>query len=315
MKTYAFGVDVGGTTVKIGLFNVAGDLLEKWEIPTVKDRNGAQILPDIAASILKKLDDRDIEKDDVAGVGIGVPGAVLRESIVNRCVNVGGGMRDVAAELSEALGGLPVKVGNDANVAALGEMWKGGGKGHRNIVMVTLGTGVGGGIIINGRIVSGNFGAGGEIGHMCVNHAETERCNCGRRGCLEQYASATGISRLAKAYLKAHPDEETPLRKKENPSARDVFDAYRDGDAVATAIAEQVGDYLGRGLANVADVVDPEAFVIGGGVSKAGKILIDLIRKYYQQYVFHTSTETEIALAELGNDAGIYGSVRMILGD
>ncbi|MEE8836122.1 MAG: ROK family glucokinase [Eubacteriales bacterium] len=315
MKTYAFGVDVGGTTVKIGLFNVAGDLLEKWEIPTVKDRNGAQILPDIAASILKKLDDRDIEKDDVAGVGIGVPGAVLRESIVNRCVNVGWGIRDVAAELSEALGGLPVKVGNDANVAALGEMWKGGGKGHRNIVMVTLGTGVGGGIIINGRIVSGNFGAGGEIGHMCVNHAETERCNCGRRGCLEQYASATGISRLAKAYLKAHPDEETPLRKKENPSARDVFDAYRDGDAVATAIAEQVGDYLGRGLANVADVVDPEAFVIGGGVSKAGKILIDLIRKYYQQYVFHTSTETEIALAELGNDAGIYGSVRMILGD
>ncbi|MEE8886354.1 MAG: ROK family glucokinase [Eubacteriales bacterium] len=311
MKTYAFGVDVGGTTVKIGLFTTAGDLREKWEIPTVKNNGGVKIIPDIASSMLKKLDDLDIEKDDVAGVGIGVPGAVLRESIVNKCVNLGWGVKDVAAELSEALGGMEVKVGNDANVAALGEMWKGGGKGRKNIVMVTLGTGVGGGIIINEKIVPGNFGAGGEIGHICVDPGEKLACNCGRHGCLEQYASATGISRLAREYLAAHPDEKTSL--KADPSAKDVFDAYKKGDAAATAIAEEVGDYLGRGLANVADVVDPEVFVIGGGVSKAGQVLIDLIQKYYRQYVFHTSTDTEIVLAELGNDAGMYGSVRLVL--
>jgi len=313
MKTYAIGVDMGGTTVKLGLFNVAGELLEKWEIRTDKENGGQRILPDIAASILKKLDEKDIEKREVLGVGIDVPGAVLRESIVNKCVNVGWGVKDVAAELKEELGGMSVKVGNDADVAALGEMWKGAGKGHKSIVMVTLGTGVGGGIIINEKIVSGCYGAGGEIGHMCVNPNETLACNCGRKGCLEQYASATGIARLAREYLKDHPEEKSVLRKKENPSAKDVFDAYKAGDKAASAIAEEVGDYLGRGLANVADVVDPEAFVIGGGVSKAGSVLIDLIEKYYRQYVFHTSTDTEIVLAELENDAGIYGCVRMLL--
>ncbi|MGI6112305.1 MAG: ROK family glucokinase [Bilifractor sp.] len=313
MKTYAIGVDMGGTTVKLGLFNVTGDLLDKWEIPTDKRNGGENILPDIADTILKKLDEKNIDKKEVAGVGIDVPGAVLHESVVNRCVNVGWGVKDVGAELQEELSGIRVKVGNDADVAALGEMWKGAGKGHQSIVMVTLGTGVGGGIIINEKIVSGCFGAGGEIGHMCVNPNETIACNCGRKGCLEQYASATGIARLAREYLAGHPEEESVLRKHENPSAKDVFDAYKKGDKAATAIAEQVGDYLGRGLGNVADVVDPEAFVIGGGVSKAGDILIDLIRKYYRQYVFHTSTETKIVLAELGNDAGIYGCVRMLL--
>ena len=313
MKKYGFGVDVGGTTCKIGLFDNTGVILDKWEIKTNTENNGASILDDIVASLEGKMADAGISKDDVEGVGIGVPGPVKNDSIVCQCVNLGWGTFDVAETLSGKIG-LPVKVGNDANVAALGEMWKGGGQGCKNGVMVTLGTGVGGGVIINGSIIGGVHGAGGEIGHMKVSDTETDVCGCGKCGCLEQYASATGIVRVANDILE-ESKEDSKMRHVENLSAKNVLDFYKEGDALAVKTMEKVGDILGSTLAVFACVTDPEAIVIGGGVSKAGKPLTDCIQKYYQKYAFPSCKSTPIILASLGNDAGIYGAARMVIKD
>jgi len=311
VKKYCFGVDVGGTTVKMGLFDVEGNVLDKWEIPTRTEENGSHILADISASILRKLDDKKISKEEVAGVGIGAPGPIDNNGTVYEAVNLGWGVFSVRDTLQE-LCGMPVCAGNDANVAALGEMWKGGGQGYENLVLVTLGTGVGGGIIVNGKILNGSSGAGGEIGHIHIQDGESEACGCGNFGCLEQYASATGIARLATRKLNA-TTEDTILRNRKI-SAKSVFDAVKAGDAVAIQIAEEFGEYLGKGLATVACVVNPEAFVIGGGVSKAGDILFDYIEKNYKKYVFHGSRSAKFELATLGNDAGIYGAAKLILG-
>lgn len=310
MNQYCFGVDLGGTTVKIGLFDPEGTVLEKWEIPTRKDDNGNNILPDIAAAILGKMEEMNISKEAVIGVGIGVPGPVDDEGVVYKAVNLGWGIMNI----NDVLGGLlqlPVKAGNDANVAALGEMWCGGGKGYHNMVLVTLGTGVGGGIIVNDRMLTGATGAGGEIGHIHMEDNEPEACGCGNHGCLEQYASATGIVRLATRKLAA-TSEDSVLRK-EDVTAKAVFDAVKAGDSVACEIAEEFGLYLGKGLAAIAGVVNPEAFVIGGGVSKAGEILLDYVQKNYVKYVFHGSKDAAFKLATLGNDAGIYGAAKLVL--
>ena len=310
MKKYGFGVDVGGTTVKMGFFETSGELLDKWEIKTDTSDNGKAVLPDIAQAIDNKLAQEGISKSDVEGVGIGVPGPVRSDGVVNGCVNLGWGVINVAEELG-AQTGLKVKVGNDANVAGLGEMWQGGGKGYSNLVAVTLGTGVGGGIIIDGRILTGTNGAGGEIGHIHIEDAETETCGCKNKGCLEQYASATGITRLANRRL-AKDDAPSMLRGGEI-SAKTVFDAVKAGDKVAIEIAEQFGEYLGKGLAAVASVVDPQIFVIGGGVSKAGDILFKYIEPSYKRCAFGPCKQTKFALAKLGNDAGIYGAAALVL--
>lgn len=313
MSKYAFGVDVGGTTVKLGLFNDKGQVLDKWEIPTVKDNGGEKVLPDIAASIKNKMQEKNISVEELVGVGIGAPGAVDADGyMVNGAVNIGWGAFDLAETLKKELD-LPVtvKAGNDANVAALGEMWQGGGKGYSNLVAVTLGTGVGGGIIIDGRILTGTNGAGGEIGHIHIEDAETETCGCKNKGCLEQYASATGITRLANRRL-AKDDAPSMLRGGEI-SAKTVFDAVKAGDKVAIEIAEQFGEYLGKGLAAVASVVDPQIFVIGGGVSKAGDILFKYIEPSYKRCAFGPCKQTKFALAKLGNDAGIYGAAALVL--
>ena len=193
--SYCFGIDIGGTTVKCGLFTTEGVLLEKWEIKTRTEENGKAILPDVAETILKKMEEKGIEKTEVTGVGVGVPGPVVKEREVQVAVNLHWGYTMLADDLEKLLDQIPVKVGNDANVAALGEMWKGGGEGTKNLIMATLGTGVGGGIIVDGKIVTGAHGAGGEIGHAFVEPEETESCNCGNKGCLEQLASAifTGV--------------------------------------------------------------------------------------------------------------------------
>lgn len=312
MKPYAIGIDLGGTTVKIGLFTTAGELLYKWEIVTRTEDDGEHILPDIADSILSVMSEKQITAAEVEGAGIGVPGAVLANGIVNRCVNVGWGIVNVASELSKYLGGIPVKVGNDANVAALGEMWKGGGMGYRNLVMVTLGTGIGGGIIINEEILTGAFGAAGEIGHIPVNYEETETCGCGKKGCLEQYASASRFASRAVKKL-SEIDDETILRNYDPLTTKDILDAAKEGDKIALELLEDFGLTLGRALAAVSAVADPEAFVIGGGMSKAGPILLDAIRKNYIDWAFHASKNTDFVLATLGNDAGMYGAVRMLL--
>ena len=311
MKTYGFGVDIGGTTVKLGLFRTDGELLDKWEIPTRKENDGSQILPDVAASIKEKIAEKAIAADDVQGIGVGVPGPVTPEGIVRKCVNLGWGVFNVEDALSE-LTGYPVKAGNDANVAALGELWQGAGKGAKNIVMVTLGTGIGGGVIIDGHIVAGATGAGGEIGHLPVNDEETLTCGCGKKGCLEQYASATGVVTLTKRALEAS-DQPSSLRDLSEITAKDLFDAAKAEDALALEVLEQFGSILGKGLATIACVVNPEMFVIGGGVSKAGTIITDVVEKYYTPSTFHACREAQFKLAELGNDAGIYGCVKMIL--
>ena len=311
MEKKCIGIDVGGTTVKIGIFETDGTLVYKWEVPSRKEENGAYILPDVAASIRKKLNEQGIPMDAVIGAGMGFPGPVQPDGYVEVCVNLG--WRDLNPQkiLSELLDGMPVRSGNDANVAALGEMWQGGGKGCHDIVMVTLGTGVGGGIIINGKIVTGSNGAGGEIGHIHVTDSVDRPCNCGNTGCLEQVASATGVVYLANKKL-ASCDTPSVLRDGE-VSAKSVFDAVKAGDAVAQEIAEEFGRYLGLACANIAGVVDPQVFVIGGGVSKAGKILFDYIEKYYKKYAFPSCKDAKFALATLGNDAGIYGAAKLML--
>ena len=307
---YVFGVDIGGTTVKLGFFDTEGNILEKWEIPTRKDLGGKYILPDIAESITDKLLEKGITKEEVVGVGVGVPGPVDADGVVFKAVNLGWDIFSVSNTLGDLIN-LPVKAGNDANVAALGEMWKGGGKGHDDLVAVTLGTGVGGGIIVQGKLLAGATGAGGEIGHIHVEDNETDRCGCGKTGCLEQYGSATGIVRIANRVLAA-TDEASVLRDGEI-TAKAVCDAAKEKDAVAIKVLEKFGEYLGRGLASIACVVNPEIFVIGGGVSKAGEMLFDYIRPNYEKYVFHGSKNTKFALATLGNDAGIVGAARLVL--
>lgn len=309
---YCFGVDIGGTTVKMGLFQADGTLVDKWEIITRTENGGEAILSDIAATIQDKLQERKIDKRDIVGVGVGVPAAVQDAGIVQSTANLGWGYKEVKRELEE-LTGLNVKIGNDANVAALGEMWKGGGNGYKNMVMVTLGTGVGGGIILDGRILVGVNGIAGEIGHLTVNEEETEVCGCTRKGCLEQYASATGIVRLAKKRLEGCT-EQTVLDI-ETVTAKDVFDAVKAGDAIAMEIAEQFGSYLGRALVSIATVLDPDIFVIGGGVSRAGEVLIQYIEKYYREKALWSTKNIQFALATLGNDAGICGAAKLALED
>lgn len=312
MKKCCFGIDVGGTTVKMGLFTTEGELLDKWEIPTRKEDGGAYILNDVAASVEAKLAEKNIAKEDVAGAGIGVPGPTLDTGYVSICVNLGWKDKNPANELSELLS-IPVKAGNDANVAALGEMWKGGGEGYLDVVLLTLGTGVGGGIIINGEIAPSHRGVGGELGHITVNPDEEATCNCGNHGCLEQYASATGVVRIAKKLLVASK-EESSLRTLETVTAKDVFDAAKAGDHLAVEAVEVLGKYLGLVVANVALTVDPDVFVIGGGVSKAGQVLIDVIIKYYHKFAkIIGDNKAKVVLAKLGNDAGIYGAARMVL--
>ena len=315
MKEYAFGIDLGGTTAKIGLFTTSGALLEKWEVATDTSNAGEHILENLAAAVLGKMKEQSIQPEQVEGVGIGVPGPVLDSSIVPIvCANLcGWGERNVSAQLSGLLDGLKVLVGNDANVAALGEIWMGAAKGAKNAVMVTLGTGVGGGVVVNGKVIDGVHGAGGEIGHITVNRHETAVCGCGKRGCLEQYSSATGVVRCMKKLLDENPDTPCVLRGTEF-AAKDVFDAARNGDALAAREVDEMSDTLGMALANIASTVDPEAFLVGGGVARAGDVLFAPLNKHFQEYAFKSCRETPIKQASLGNDAGIYGAVRLIVG-
>ena len=315
MKDYAFGIDLGGTTAKIGLFTTSGALLEKWEVATDTSNAGEHILENLAAAILGKMNEQGIQPEQVEGVGIGVPGPVLDSSIVPIvCANLGGwGERNVSAQLSGLLNGLKVLVGNDANVAALGEIWMGAAKGAKNAVMVTLGTGVGGGVVVNGKVIDGVHGAGGEIGHITVNRHETATCGCGKHGCLEQYSSATGVVRCMKKLLDENPDTPCVLRGTEF-AAKDVFDAARNGDALAAREVDEMSDTLGMALANIASTVDPEAFLVGGGVARAGDVLFAPLNKHFQEYAFKSCREIPIKQASLGNDAGIYGAVRLIVG-
>ncbi len=308
---YGFGVDLGGTTVKLGFFNAQGTLLDKWEIPTDTSDAGSRILPDIGRSILSYLETKQIPREQILGVGIGVPGPVRPDGTVNRCVNLGWGAVDIPGQLG-SITGFPVKAGNDANVAALGECRVGGGRGCENMLMITLGTGVGGGLVLGGKLVHGVHGAGGEIGHICVDPQEQEVCGCGRRGCLEQYCSATGVVRLARRFLSA---EDTPsvLRGQEAFTCKDVFDAAAAEDPAALQILEKMYSVLAYAIANLCCSVDPQVVVLGGGVSKAGKPLLEGVRRHFKEKAFYACRDTEFALATLGNDAGACGAFQLLL--
>ena len=308
---YGFGIDLGGTTVKLAFFDQQGTMLEAWQIPTVTTNGGQQILPDIAASVSDYLLQKQLDRSQIIGIGIGVPGPVDSKGNVNRCVNLGWGVFNIAQQLSQ-LTGLPVKAANDANVAALGEYWKGGGAGCENMVMATLGTGVGGGIVIGGQLLHGTHGAGGEIGHLVLDKTETEPCGCGKLGCAEQYCSATGVVRLAKRYLAANTVPSS-LRTLETITSKDVFAAGQAGDQAAAAIMEQYFDRLGEFLANLCCVINPEVVVLGGGVCKAGQVLLDGVRPYFDKYVFHACRGARFEIAKLGNDAGAYGAFKLAL--
>lgn len=313
MKPYAFGVDVGGTSVKLGLFSSEGSLLEKWEIPTRTENNGDHVLPDIVASILSKLTEKNIPFEEIEGIGIGVPGPVSADFTVNKCINLGWGVFNLKEKMNQLLPQIPkIAAGNDANVATLGELWQGGGKGYHSAVMFTLGTGVGGGIVVNDQIVAGTNGGAGEVGHMTVNPQESVPCACGKYGCLEQYASANGLVRMGKVML-FQSYKPSKLREMENFTAKDICDLAREGEEMSLDIVDRFGEYLGRAMSYVSCTVDPDICIIGGGMSRAGSIITDAILKYYRRYAFHVSTGTSIALAELGNDAGIYGCAKMIL--
>ncbi|MBE5908169.1 MAG: ROK family glucokinase [Lachnospiraceae bacterium] len=311
MKEYGFGVDVGGTTCKLGFFKTDGTLLDKWEIVTDTSNNGANILKDITDAIYEKMAENNITKDDVQGIGVGVPGAVTPDGVVNRCVNLGWGVVPIEKDLAE-ISGMKVRAANDANIAALGEAWMGGGKGCDSVVMVTLGTGIGGGIVINNQIITGHHGAAGEIGHIVVNPDEILECNCGNHGCIEQYASATGIVRLAKRHMD-RSQKASPIRDIADLTAKDVFDYAKKKDELSVEIVETVCGLLGKLIAKICNVVNPEIVLIGGGVSKAGNIIIENMMEDFTSEVFHASKDTKIALATLGNDAGIYGGLRLIL--
>lgn len=311
MKKYVFGIDVGGTTVKLGFFDSEGTLLDKWEIPTDISEQGSHILPDIAAAIREKMEQAGVTVEAVAGIGMGVPGPVTADGRILKAINLGWDVFNVEEEVTR-LTGFPCKAGNDANVAALGEMYKGAAQGTEDVVMLTFGTGVGGGIIAGGKIVAGKNGAGGEVGHMPMNPMETEPCTCGICGCLEQYASASGLANTAKRLLRAF-DVNTTLRYYEPLTTKEIFAAYKEGDMLATSLVEDWGCTVGRACATLGIVTNPEVFVLGGGLSKAGSVLVELVEKNYEQYVFHAAKGARFVLAELGNDAGIYGGAKLAM--
>ena len=312
MHTFAIAADVGGTTVKLGLFDPSANLMDKWEIPTNTRDNGSHILPDVAAAVRERTARLGLDLHHAAGMGMGVPGPVDEAGVVNGCVNLGWGKFDLTEALSRLLPEVPrFFAANDANAATLGELWQGGGKGCSDAVMLTLGTGVGGGVVHGGTILPGANGAAGEVGHMTVEPDETATCGCGKRGCLEQYASANGIVFLAKRMLN-ECDTPSPLRDIPDFSAKDICDLAREGDPMAAQILDRCGRYLGLAMSYLACTVDPQVFLIGGGMSRAGDVLLNAVRPHYRAFAFHASAHTPIALATLGNDAGIYGCAAMV---
>lgn len=310
MKRY-LGIDIGGTTTKFGLFCENGQLEEKWEQKTRIGDNGVHIIPDIAAAAAEKMEELKKRNREIVAAGMGIPGPMNDAGYVERCVNLNWNNCAPAAGLERLLS-IPVFAGNDANVAALGEQWQGAGKDFRNVFLITLGTGVGGGMIADGRIVNGRGGMAGEIGHVSVNPDEVLRCNCGNRGCLDQMASATGIVRNALRLLE-QSEEDSVLRTVAHPSARDVADAASAGDALALAALDYCFGFLGKALSIVSHVSGPDLFIIGGGVSGMGELLIRLVERHYRQNMYLSADYAEIRLATLGNDAGIYGAARMAM--
>ncbi|MEH7111918.1 ROK family glucokinase [Neobacillus niacini] len=316
-EQWIVGVDLGGTTTKLAFINMKGDILHKWEIPTDNSNEGQNITINIAKAIDHKLVELKELKSKLIGIGMGAPGPVDYETgIIRNVVNLGWKDNFPLQESLQTLTDLPVVIENDANCAALGEMWNGAGKGANDLVCVTLGTGVGGGVIANGNIVRGINGAAGEIGHITSIPFGGAPCNCGKTGCLETVASATGVVRLAMSELlkaDAHGQLSKLFVANGLVTAKDVFDSARNGDDLAIKILDEVTFHLGFVLANIANTLNPEKIVLGGGVSKAGDILLDAVKVNFSMFAFSSVREsTDLTLATLGNDAGVIGAAWLI---
>jgi len=299
MQKCILGIDIGGMSVKFGLFNEEMKLIEKWYVATNTNNNGRYILYEIAEEIKAK------EKEyEILSVGVGVPGPVDAEGIVKECVNIGWGKTDAKAEL-ESMTGIKTAILNDANAAALGEA----SDEYKSVVFVTMGTGVGGGIICDGKLVAGFNGAAGEIGHINVNPNETEKCNCGKSGCLEQYSSATGMKKYADKLI--GEGMETSLGKEF--TVKDVVNGAENGDNLCKMVVNRAAVYLGLALSSIACTVNPEVILIGGGVSQGGDTILKPIERYFRKFAFPAVADTPIKIAKIGNDAGIYGAAKAAL--
>lgn len=307
MREYLFGVDVGGTSIKIGKFDQTGELLEKWSIKTNKENHGESILKDITNAIKKNTPLKNVK-----GIGVGVPGPVTHDIVIS-CVNLGWQRKNIKQELHALLNDdeIIVRAGNDATLAAAGELYKGVAKGYKTVAMFTLGTGVGGGIILEDELVEGVNGVAGELGHTIVDFEHNYHCNCGKRGCLETVASATGIVKLAKENLEKSTVR-SPLRRYQNFSAKKVFDFAKQGDYISKKTIDESMKYLAFAMANITLSINPEMIIIGGGVSHAGDIIIKSVEKYYYDMVKPFISHTSFAIASLGNDAGIYGCCYLV---
>ncbi|MCP3741406.1 ROK family glucokinase [Rossellomorea sp. BNER] len=313
-EKWLVGVDLGGTSTKIAFLSLYGELIHKWEIPTDKSENGKNIIINIAKAIDQKISELDQPKSKLMGIGMGAPGPVdMVKGIIYEAVNLGWNKNMPLKDLLEVETGLSAVIDNDANCAALGEMWKGAGDGAKDIICVTLGTGVGGGVIANGDIIHGTRGAAGEIGHITVVPVGGYPCNCGKNGCLETVASATGVVRLALEALKNASQESSLKDIKTSLTAKDVFDAARTGDALAKEVVNKLAFYLGIAIANLGSALNPEKIVLGGGVSRAGDILLNGVIEKFKEYAFSTvATSTKISIATLGNDAGVIGAAWLV---
>lgn len=315
-KKWIVGVDLGGTTTKLAFITTDGEIVHKWEIPTDNTNEGQKITVNIANAIDEKLVEHNQTKNNILGIGMGAPGPVNYEAgIVLNVVNLGWPDQYPLKDRLEAATSLPAAIENDANCAALGEMWIGAGDGAKDLVCVTLGTGVGGGVIVDGKVVQGINGAAGEIGHITAIPSGGAPCNCGKTGCLETVASATGIVRLARIELAKGRKGKLSEKLAENGSitAKDVFDAARNHDEVAQSVLDEISFHLGFVLANIANTLNPEKIVLGGGVSKAGDILLDPVISHFEKFAFSAVRDsTKLALATLGNDAGVLGAAWLI---
>ncbi|HEM2812515.1 TPA: ROK family glucokinase [Streptococcus suis] len=318
MSKKIIGIDLGGTSVKLAILTTEGEIQEKWSIKTNILDDGSHIVPDIIESIQHRFETHGLTKDDFLGVGMGSPGVVDSEAgTVIGAYNLNWKTLQLVKYQFESALGLPFFIDNDANVAALGEQWVGAGNNNPNVVFMTLGTGVGGGVIAAGNLIRGVKGAGGELGHITVDFDEPFACTCGKKGCLETVASATGIVNLSRRYADQYAGDaklKQMIDDGQDVTAKDVFDLAKEGDDLALIVYRHFSEYLGVACANIAAVLNPAYIVLGGGVSAAGEFLLDGVRKVFAENSFPQIKEsTQIVLATRGNDAGVLGAASLVL--
>lgn len=316
MTKKLIGIDLGGTTIKFGILTANGEVQDKWAIATNTLENGRFIVPDIIKSLKHRFELYSLTKDDFYGIGMGSPGAVdLDNKTVTGAFNLNWATKQMVGSEIESAIGLPFAIDNDANVAALGERWVGAGENNPDVVFMTLGTGVGGGIIADGHLIHGVAGAGGEIGHMIVEPDTGFECTCGSIGCLETVASATGVVKVARLLAESYVGDskiKSQIDSGEDVTSKDIFVAAESGDIFANSVVEKVSYYLGLASANISNILNPDSVVIGGGVSAAGEFLRERIEKYFYRYTFpQVRQTTKLKMAELGNDAGIIGAASL----